>query len=268
MVQPCRSISSSSLVGAPEKITEDELGSSPTDLAEVGVSADLAQRLEAGGIRELFPVQAATYKAAIEGRDLLVRSKTGSGKTLGFAIPAIQLLEEERAGPPRRGRGPGCVVMAPTRELAKQVSEEFELYCGQLRTLCVYGGVSYVPQQEALRRGVDIVVGTPGRMIDLMERNHLRLDETRVFVLDEADEMLRMGFKEPVEEVMKQLPPPGKRSTMLWSATVPSWVRQLASQYLENHISVDLVGDDAAKLPDTITHHVVLCDRGQRSQAC
>lgn len=140
-------------------------------------------------------------------RDLLVRSKTGSGKTLGFAIPAIQMLEAERGGRERRGRGPGCVVMAPTRELAKQVAEEFERFGGRLRTLCVYGGVSYTPQQESLRRGIDVLVGTPGRMIDLLERNHLRLDETKLFVLDEADEMLRMGFKEPVERVMEELPP-------------------------------------------------------------
>jgi ATP-dependent RNA helicase DDX21 len=136
-------------------------------------------------------------------------------------------------------RLPRALVLAPTRELAKQVEKEIKESAPYLKTVCVYGGVSYVTQQSALSRGVDVVVGTPGRLIDLINGNTLRLNEVEYLVLDEADQMLAVGFEEDVETILEKLPP--KRQSMLFSATMPTWVKKLARKYLNNPLTIDLV---------------------------
>ena len=139
----------------------------------------------------------------------------------------------------KSGRLPKFLVLAPTRELAKQVEKEIKESAPYLSTVCVYGGVSYTIQQSALSRGVDVVVGTPGRIIDLIEGRSLKLGEVEYLVLDEADQMLAVGFEEAVESILENLPQ--KRQSMLFSATMPTWVKKLARKYLDNPLNIDLV---------------------------
>lgn len=139
----------------------------------------------------------------------------------------------------RRGRIPRVLVLAPTRELAKQVEKEIKESAPKLSTVCVYGGVSYNVQQNALSRGVDVVVGTPGRIIDLINGGSLQLGEVKYLVLDEADQMLAVGFEEDVETILQQLP--AERQSMLFSATMPGWVKKLSRRYLNNPLTIDLV---------------------------
>jgi ATP-dependent RNA helicase DDX21 len=185
------------------------------------------------------------------GKDMVVRSRTGSGKTIGFALPVIEkLIQEDHSS---RGRKPRCIVLAPTRELAVQIHREFERIGPQLSTVCIYGGASYIPQESSLRRGVDIVVGTPGRVTDHMNKGTLLLDKVKMFILDEADEMLKMGFQEDVENIMKAVPEQG-RQTNLWSATMPRWVQDLAKRYCTNLEFLDMVGTSTLRTADTIRH--------------
>jgi ATP-dependent RNA helicase DDX21 len=139
----------------------------------------------------------------------------------------------------RPGRLPRFLVLAPTRELAKQVEKEIKESAPYLNTVCVYGGVSYVTQQSALSRGVDVVVGTPGRIIDLIKGNSLKLGEVQYLVLDEADQMLAVGFEDDVEVILQKLP--SERQSMLFSATMPGWVKKLSRKYLNNPLTIDLV---------------------------
>lgn len=217
-------------------------------------------------------LQRAVLFPALEGRDIIARAKTGTGKTLAFGIPIIKKLTEDDEGTShqrfsrlvsihfgafailsdtrsaklldlvnsrRSGRFPRVLVLAPTRELAKQVDKEIKDSAPYLRTVCVYGGVPYSSQQSALRSGVDVVVGTPGRLIDLIKGNSLQLGEVQFLVLDEADQMLAVGFEEDVELILQSLP--SQRQNMLFSATMPTWVNKLARKYLEKPLTIDLV---------------------------
>lgn len=193
---------------------------------------------------------------ALDGRDLIARAKTGTGKTLAFGIPMIkQLMEEDDGRSVRRGRIPRVLVLAPTRELAKQVEKEIKESAPKLSTVCVYGGVSYNVQQNALSRGVDVVVGTPGRIIDLINGGSLQLGEVKYLVLDEADQMLAVGFEEDVETILQQLP--AERQSMLFSATMPGWVKKLSRRYLNNPLTIDLVGDQDEKLAEGIKLYAI-----------
>lgn len=249
---------------------ESEVRGRPVDDFSDMLSEATRRRLIGKGITSLFPVQIETLQRVMRGENIVVRSRTGSGKTLGFAIPIIEMLDRDSAQRPELTRaytkaaqgvaappGPRCLVLAPTRELAGQVADEFKRVAGRLRVCAIYGGTAFGPQLDALREGVDIVVGTPGRVMDMMQSGSLRLNNVRVVVLDEADEMLRMGFKEDVETILADTPE--EKQAMLWSATVPPWVRSLAGRFLRSPVFVDLVGDDAAKLPKTVAQvaHVV-----------
>eukprot|EP00238_Polyblepharides_amylifera_P001597 CAMPEP_0196571834 /NCGR_PEP_ID=MMETSP1081-20130531/1964_1 /TAXON_ID=36882 /ORGANISM="Pyramimonas amylifera, Strain CCMP720" /LENGTH=792 /DNA_ID=CAMNT_0041888939 /DNA_START=242 /DNA_END=2621 /DNA_ORIENTATION=+ len=228
----------------------------PLDTDEFSVenfnlSPETVRALERRGIQKLFPIQAAVLRPAMEGRDIIGRARTGTGKTLAFALPIIErLLEQQKAGG-RPSRAPKCIILAPTRELAKQVQREIEATGPGLRMLCCYGGVSIMGHQSELRRGVDIVVGTPGRMIDLMERGALNLSEVQFSILDEADQMLSVGFDKDVEVLYQEMPE--QRTNYLFSATMPMWVKKLARNYLKDPVTVDLIGDHKVKIADTIT---------------
>ncbi|CAI0390632.1 unnamed protein product [Linum tenue] len=227
-------------------------------LTKLGLPARLVDALEKRGITHLFPVQRAVLVPALEGRDIIARAKTGTGKTLAFGIPIIKLLTEDtelRGQQRRTGRLPRVLVLAPTRELAKQVEKEIKESAPYLSTVCVYGGVSYVTQQSALTRGVDVVVGTPGRIIDLIKGNSLKLGEVQYLVLDEADQMLSFGFEEDVELILENLPT--KRQSMLFSATMPIWVKKLARKYLDDPLQIDLVGDQEEKLAEGIKLYAI-----------
>ncbi|KAK6139514.1 hypothetical protein DH2020_026745 [Rehmannia glutinosa] len=243
--------------------SEGELGENETgnvdelDVSKLGLSQRLVDTLEKRGITQLFPIQRAVLVPALEGRDIIARAKTGTGKTLAFGIPIIKGLDvaEQERGSLRRGRLPKVLVLAPTRELAKQVEKEISESAPHLNTVCIYGGVSYTTQQSALSRGVDVVVGTPGRLIDLINNNSLKLGEVKYLVLDEADQMLAVGFEEDVEVILEQVP--SERQTMLFSATMPGWVKKLARKHLNNPLTIDLVGDREEKLAEGIKLYAI-----------
>ncbi|WP_407667984.1 DEAD/DEAH box helicase, partial [Nostocoides australiense] len=203
--------------------------------ADSGVHPDIVAALAEHGIVTPFPIQAMTLPVALGGHDIIGQAKTGTGKTLGFGIPMLQRVvapgDEGYAALPAPG-APQALAVAPTRELAVQVAKDLERAGAQrgVRVLTVYGGRAYEPQVEALRKGVEVVVGTPGRLLDLAGQGHLTLAHARIVVLDEADEMLDLGFLPDVEKLLA-LTPAG-RQTMLFSATMPGAVVALARRYM------------------------------------
>ncbi|MDI9240144.1 DEAD/DEAH box helicase [Lysobacter sp. LF1] len=200
-----------------------------TDLA---LPEPLLKALADVGYESPSPIQAATIPPLLEGRDVLGQAQTGTGKTAAFALPILAQIEPGK-------HKPQALVLAPTRELAIQVAEAFQKYAHHLpgfHVLPIYGGQSYYPQLQALKRGVQVVVGTPGRVIDHLERGSLDLSELRCLVLDEADEMLRMGFIDDVEAVLKKTPE--TRQVALFSATMPPPIRRIAQTYLKDPIEI------------------------------
>ncbi|PIA40743.1 hypothetical protein AQUCO_02400068v1 [Aquilegia coerulea] len=241
-----------------ESESEETGGDDVLAISNLGLPRLLVESLKKRGITHLFPIQRAVLVPALDGRDIIARAKTGTGKTLAFGIPIIKRLteeDEERAMSRRTGYLPRVLVLAPTRELAKQVEKEIQESAPYLKSVCVYGGVSYNIQQNALSRGVDVVVGTPGRIIDLINSNSLKLGEVEFLVLDEADQMLAVGFEEDVELILEKLPT--KRQSMLFSATMPVWVKKLARKYLDNPLTIDLVGDQDEKLAEGIKLYAI-----------
>jgi len=209
--------------------------------ADLGVLPSIVEALRADGITEAFPIQEMTLPIALVGTDLIGQARTGTGKTLAFAIPILQRViapddvDFDQLVAPGK---PQALIIAPTRELALQVSGDLTL-AGKLRgtrTLTVYGGVPYEPQLDALQSGVDIVVGTPGRLLDLASRRALDLSHVKVLVLDEADEMLDLGFLPDVERLLSKTPE--LRQTMLFSATMRGEVVTLARTHMRHPINV------------------------------
>ncbi|GHA70386.1 DEAD/DEAH box helicase [Cognatilysobacter bugurensis] len=184
------------------------------------------------GYESPSPIQAATIPPLLQGRDVLGQAQTGTGKTAAFALPILARIDASQAKPQ-------ALVLAPTRELAIQVAEAFQKYAHHLpgfHVLPIYGGQSYYPQLQALKRGVQVIVGTPGRVIDHINRGSLDLSELRCLVLDEADEMLRMGFIDDVEAVLKKTPE--TRQVALFSATMPPPIKRIAQTYLKEPVEV------------------------------
>ncbi|XP_058770356.1 DEAD-box ATP-dependent RNA helicase 3, chloroplastic-like [Vicia villosa] len=242
--------SNDQLNNLPVAVSKDEL-----DVSKLDFPSRLVDSLRRRGITSLFPIQRAVLLPAIEGRDIIARARTGTGKTLAFGIPIIKGLTENEESTMRRGRLPKVLVLAPTRELAKQVEKEIQESAPFLNTVCVYGGVSYDIQRNALSRGVDVVVGTPGRLIDLINGKSLKLNEIQYLVLDEADQMLAVGFEEDVELILEKIP--SQRQIMLFSATMPGWVKKLSRKHLNNPLTIDLVGDREEKLAEGIKLYAV-----------
>jgi superfamily II DNA/RNA helicase len=204
----------------------------------LGVAPDLVATLAAQGIDAPFPVQALTIADGLAGRDVCGKAKTGSGKTLAFGLP---LLQRVRPAEPRRPTG---LVLVPTRELANQVFGVLEALAagrGQ-RVVAVYGGVGFEYQIAALKAGVDVIVGTPGRLIDLLERRELRLDHLDVLVLDEADRMLDMGFLPQVQKILYRLE--SNPQTMLFSATLEGAIRRLVDRYMRDPVFHEVASQD------------------------
>lgn len=220
--------------------------------ADFGVRDDIVQSLADQGITAPFPIQSMTLPVALRGRDIIGQAKTGTGKTLGFGIPALEaVVHPDEEGYDAAGK-PQALVVVPTRELAVQVSGDLQAASKRrgTRILTVYGGRAYEPQIEALTRGVEVVVGTPGRLIDLMRQKYLDLSRVRVAVLDEADEMLDLGFLEDVEKILKAVS--GTRQTMLFSATMPAQIMALARRFMSQptHIRAHDPGDTARTKAD------------------
>jgi len=201
--------------------------------SDLGLPESLMQALSAVGYESPSPIQSATIPPLLAGRDVLGQAQTGTGKTAAFALPLLARIAALPAGAPK------ALVLAPTRELAIQVAEAFQKYASFIpgfQVLPVYGGQAYGIQLSALKRGVHVVVGTPGRVIDHMERGSLDLSQISVLVLDEADEMLRMGFIDDVEAVLKKTPP--QRQVALFSATMPPPIKRIAQTYLKDPVEV------------------------------
>lgn len=206
--------------------------------ASLGLLDPLLRALDALGYQTPTPIQTQAIPAVLAGRDLMAAAQTGTGKTAGFALPLLQLLMTQ--GPQVASNSVRALVLAPTRELAEQVHESFRQY-GQflpLRTYAVYGGVSINPQMMALRRGVDLLVATPGRLLDLHRQNAVKFNQVQVLVLDEADRMLDLGFAEELRSLYAALPK--QRQTLLFSATFSESIRLLAGQTLREPLSIEI----------------------------
>ncbi|MGO1384382.1 MAG: DEAD/DEAH box helicase [Arachnia sp.] len=206
-------------------------GDAPS-FADFGLDDRLVRAVKDLGYEYPSPIQAATIPALLEGRHVVGLAQTGTGKTAAFALPILSQLDPKQ-------KTPQALVLAPTRELALQVCEAFESYAAKMtgvRVLPVYGGQAYGVQLSALRRGVHVVVGTPGRIMDHLEKGTLDLSELRFLVLDEADEMLKMGFAEDVETILADTP--AEKHVALFSATMPSQIRRISKKYLDNPVEV------------------------------
>lgn len=247
------SSSFASLFTGGESSGEDEVVDENLLVRNCGLKDETVAILESRGIKSLFAIQKAVFEPIKEGKDIVARAKTGSGKTLAFAVPVVEQIQDSfQEDRKPRGRSPQCIVLAPTRELAKQVEREIQAVAGDLFVGCFYGGTSIVTQKRMLERGIDIAVGTPGRVIDLIEQNALDLSNVKYVVLDEADQMLNVGFEQDVEDILKFVPE--ERQTMMFSATIPRWVKGLISQYLKDPVNIDNIGEgQSGKLNENIT---------------
>ena len=221
---PVAGASSSSVPSAGTNVT----------FADLGLPAPLLEALTAVGYETPSPIQAATIPHLLAGRDVLGQAQTGTGKTAAFALPLLARIDASVAKPQ-------ALILAPTRELAIQVAEALQKYAAKLpgfHVLPIYGGQSYQPQLQALKRGVHVIVGTPGRVIDHLERGSLKLDQLKTLVLDEADEMLRMGFIDDVEKILQQTP--SEKQVALFSATMPPPIKRIANTYLREPAEVSI----------------------------
>ncbi|MBV8062865.1 MAG: DEAD/DEAH box helicase [Nevskia sp.] len=223
-------------MSADAAVDADSAAQSPLSFSDLTLGEPVLRALAEVGYESPSPIQAATIPHLLEGRDVLGQAQTGTGKTAAFALPILSRIDLSR-------KQPQALVLAPTRELAIQVAEAFQRYAKHLpgfHVLPIYGGQSYTPQLSALKRGVHVVVGTPGRVIDHMEKGTLKLDGISTLVLDEADEMLRMGFIDDVEAILQKTPP--GRQVALFSATMPSPIRRIAQTHLKDPAEVTIRG--------------------------
>jgi superfamily II DNA/RNA helicase len=220
--------------------------------AEAGVSPRTLAALSALGITEPVQVQTEAIPALLAGRDVVMEAQTGSGKTLAYLIPLVEKL-------PRGGAGPRAMVVTPTRELAMQVEKVLRTLSTELRTTVLYGGVGYATQRLALKHGVDVVVGTPGRIIDMLGQGKLALSRIQYLVLDEADEMLDAGFAPSVEKILGLTYEP---QTVLASATMPTWVTRMVEKHTHDPVQVRLESNHA----DLLEHGMLRVDREMKLQ--
>ena len=203
------------------------------------LTGEILRSIEELGFESLFPIQAQAIMPLLEGKDVIGQAQTGTGKTAAFGVPMVQRLNREI-------RGVQGLILVPTRELAVQVAEHMACFAkyARLKVLAVYGGESINKQIHALSSGVHIVVGTPGRLIDLMERRVLNLSSVRIVVLDEADRMLDMGFIEDIEFILSKIP--SDRQTSLWSATIDQSVMKVCNKYMKNPQKILVSKDEIA----------------------
>ncbi|AHH94369.1 DEAD/DEAH box helicase [Kutzneria albida] len=234
--------------GLPEVDTSHPLqagapvrGNSPT-FGELGVREEIVRALASAGIERTFAIQELTLPIALAGDDVIGQARTGTGKTLGFGVPLLHRITTPGDGVPQ------ALVVVPTRELCLQVTHDLTdagKHLG-IRVLAIYGGRPYEPQIEALRKGVDVVIGTPGRLLDLAEQRHLVLGKIKGLVLDEADEMLDLGFLPDIERILRMVPE--KRQTMLFSATMPGPIIKLARTFLTQPTHIRAEENDAGAI--------------------
>jgi ATP-dependent RNA helicase DDX5/DBP2 len=222
------------------------------EFGEAGFPESVMRVLESSGFARPTPIQSQGWPMALSGRDVVGIAETGSGKTLAYILPAItHILAQPRLN---TGDGPIALILAPTRELAVQIQAECEKFAPRhLRSVCVYGGVPKGPQQRELRRGVELVIATPGRLIDMLESQATNLRRVTYLVMDEADRMLDMGFEPQIRRIVDQIRP--DRQTLMWSATWPREVQQLARDYLQDYLQVN-IGSRELAASHTVTQQV------------
>ncbi|KAI3465572.1 hypothetical protein Pfo_022235 [Paulownia fortunei] len=255
---------------AEEKRASSRPSDEGLEISKLGISQEIVSALARKGIEKLFPIQRAVLEPAMQGRDMIGRARTGTGKTLAFGIPIMDKIIKfnEKHGLAifililEQGRNPLALILAPTRELARQVDKEFAESAPKLDTLCVYGGVPISRQMSTLDHGVDVIVGTPGRVIDLIKRGALNLSEVQFVVLDEADQMLNVGFAEDVETILGYITQ--KHQTMMFSATMPNWILRLTQKFLKSPVTIDLVGESDQKLADGISLYSIASDMREK----
>eukprot|EP00758_Cryptobia_borreli_P003124 Tbor_TRINITY_DN3545_c0_g1::TRINITY_DN3545_c0_g1_i1::g.2918::m.2918/K16911/DDX21; ATP-dependent RNA helicase DDX21 len=250
---------------------EEKTGIDGRPLTDFELSSASCKALQAKGFTSLFPVQALTFEAIMKGKDILVQARTGSGKTLAFGIPIMETLNRDGRSADR-GRGPSAVIFCPTRELAIQVKDVIGGITPKHSITALYGGQAYTIQERALYAGVDIVVATPGRAKDMLEKGTLKFDRVKIAVLDEADHMLDIGFKEDIELLLRKVyeangsaeKGSNAHQTLLFSATVPDWVHT-SSFISKNKEFIDMIGKGNVRTAGTIRFYRRKCNHSEMS---
>eukprot|EP00163_Fabomonas_tropica_P015536 TRINITY_DN28346_c0_g1_i1.p3 TRINITY_DN28346_c0_g1~~TRINITY_DN28346_c0_g1_i1.p3 ORF type:complete len:448 (+),score=88.74 TRINITY_DN28346_c0_g1_i1:4427-5770(+) len=227
--------------------------------SSLGLSEQLVRATSDQGYETPSPIQQQAIPAVLSGKDVMAAAQTGTGKTAGFTLPLLQRLADN----PRQGKGPRALILAPTRELAAQVHDSVNLYSRYIPTksAVVFGGVKINPQMMKLRKGLDVLVATPGRLLDLYQQNAVRFNEVEILVLDEADRMLDMGFIRDIRKVLDLLP--AQRQNLLFSATFSSDIRKLAQGLLNNPVQVEVAARNTTA--ETVKQSVYPVDQSQKS---
>lgn len=227
---------------------------------DLSLSEELLRALNERGYQEPTPIQKQAIPHVLMGRDLLGCAQTGTGKTASFVLPMIDILDQGRA----RMRMPRSLILEPTRELAAQVADNFDLYgkYHKLAKALLIGGVTFGEQDKLLDRGVDVLIATPGRLLDHFERGNVLLNDVKILVIDEADRMLDMGFVPDVDKIVNKIPP--LRQTLMFSATMPKEIKKLANQFLSNPKEVSV--DPPSATADTIIQQMVKLNSKQKRE--
>jgi len=230
---------------------------------DLGLDADLLRAVAKEGYSQATPVQQAAIPSVLAGRDVMAAAQTGTGKTAAFTLPLLQRLGRERAP----SKKPRALVMTPTRELAAQIADSVDAYGKHtgIRQTVVFGGVNIKPQMATLQRGVEVLVATPGRLLDLAQQNAVDLGSIEILVLDEADRMLDMGFIHDIKRIMKLLPPVAKRQNLMFSATFSADIKRLAADMLTDPVLVEVAPPNATA--DRVDQSVVFIDKGGKREA-
>ena len=231
-----------------------------TQFKDLGLNASILKALTDKGYTDPTPIQAQAIPGVMAGRDLLGIAQTGTGKTAAFALPILHRLAADRKPAPRRGCR--CLVLSPTRELATQIAESFRAYGAQLgmTVATIFGGVAHGPQRSALARGVDVIVAAPGRLLDHLGERDADLSKTEIFVLDEADQMLDMGFIVPIRQIVKHLP--RQRQNLFFSATMPADIGKLAGELLHDPLKVSVAPPSTTV--ERVNQQVVFIEAGRK----
>jgi len=237
-----------------------------TTFADTGLSENLLRAVSDKGYDTPSPIQAQAIPAVLARKDMIAAAQTGTGKTAGFTLPMMQILDETGDAKPSRGRPIRALVLTPTRELAAQVEQSIIDYGKylQLRSMVVYGGVKIGPQIRKLKEGIDILVATPGRLLDLCQQGACRLDKVNMLVLDEADRMLDMGFINDIRKVIKMLPK--KRQNLLFSATFSKEIKQMTNELLINPVTIEVSPENTTA--EKIEQRAYRCDNTHKSEIC
>ena len=231
-----------------------------TTFESFGLNKALLQALTTEGYTIPTPIQAQAIPSVMQGKDLLGIAQTGTGKTAAFALPILHRLAENRVAPlPRTTR---CLILSPTRELASQIADSFKAYGRHLgfKVAVVFGGVKYGPQERAIQAGLDVLVATPGRLLDHMQQKTLDLSSTEIFVLDEADQMLDLGFVKPIRQIVSRIP--AKRQNLFFSATMPTEIGKLAGELLKEPVKVQVTPQSTTV--ERINQSVIHVEQGRK----